>query len=145
MEYSSKGAAMTTSGRDTVNDRPAYVIDIRMPSGGLHRVWVDTETYLELRFDREIRDASGRTAVATVFYRDYRPFEGLQIPVTIETGGASGQAQQKLVIERVALNPPLDDHAFAKPEVPVARHARGAVVDTRSAAAAMVPVPAGAQ
>ena len=131
MDFVTKGSIITLAGIDAVDGRKAYVLDVKPPLSGLHRVWVDAETFLEARFDRSYRNAAGQPAVATVLYRDYRPFEGLQIPVTIEMG----EAMNRLVIERVALNPPLDERMFAKPAVPVTRRGGAAVVDTRSAAA----------
>jgi hypothetical protein len=144
MDYVAKGALLRVSGMDTLEGRRAYVLDARLPSGGLDRVWIDAESFLDLRHDREFNDASGRIAVATVRYRDYRDFEGVQLPVTIETGGGPGQPVNRLVIERVALNPPVLDSAFVPPELTPARRHR-IVVDTRSAAmpdrAASVPRP----
>jgi hypothetical protein len=133
MDYTAKGGVIALIGIDAVEGRKAYLLDVKLPSGGLHRVWVDAETFLEVRHDREYRNAAGQPAIASVFYRDYRPFEGLQIPVTIETGGMAGRPSNKLMIDRVALNPPLEDRMFARPSTPVSRH-RGAIVDTRSAA-----------
>jgi hypothetical protein len=58
-----------------------------------------------------------------VSYRNYRTFEGLQIPTTIETGAGTIKAPDKMVIEKISLNPPLDDRVFAKPRVPGQRNA----------------------
>jgi hypothetical protein len=80
--------------------------------------------------------------MATVLYRDYRAFEGLQMPVTIETGVVMGKAMNKLVIEKVSLNPELDEKLFAKPAVPVSRRAGAAVIDTRGAATTTPSGPA---
>lgn len=135
MDYTAKGGAFTLDGVGEAEGRKCYILDVELPSGGNHRVWVDAETFLELRQDRDVRKTSGEPARVTVFYRDYRAFEGLSIPMTIETGAAMGQAMNKLVIERVALNPQLDDRMFAKPSQPVAKR-RGVVVDTRNQAPA---------
>jgi hypothetical protein len=133
MDYSAKGASLSVSGIDVVDGRRAYVLDAKVPSGGRHRVWIDAESFLDLRHDREFNDAAGHIAIATVRYREYRSFEGLQLPVTIETGGGPGQPVNRLVIERVALNPAIKDSVFDPPElVPVRRNR--VIVDTRSAA-----------
>jgi hypothetical protein len=95
-------------------------------------VWIDAETFLELRYDHELVNAQGRPVVTSVFFADYRPVEGLQLPFAIETGAAEGKARDRLVIDRVALNPPLDDRTFARPGS--ASRRRGVTVDTRSAA-----------
>ncbi len=141
MDYASKGAVFKVEGIGKVEGRKSFVLDATLPSGGHHRLWVDAETFLEVRQDREVHTAFGRPQVVTVHYRDYREFDGLQIPLTIETAAADGKATNKLVIERVALNPRLDPRDFEKPPQLVARH-RGVLVDTRSAAASIASKPA---
>ena len=136
MDYADQGAAITLAGIDVVDGRKAYDLLIKLPSGANHRVWVDAETLLEVRFDREYRTAAGQKAVTSVYYANYASFEGVQVPLLIETSTAAGKAADKLVIERVAVNPPLDDRAFAKPGVPVARR-KGVVIDAR----ALPPAP----
>ena len=133
MDYAAKGALVSVAGIDLVEGRRAYVLEARLPSGGLHRLWIDAESFLELRHDREFTDANGRLAMASVRYRDYRTFEGLLMPVTIETGGGPGQPVNRLVIERIALNPPIQDSAFDKPNLLPTRRGR-ITVDTRAAA-----------
>jgi hypothetical protein len=143
MDYVAKGGLVTVAGVDSVAGRKAYVLDIKLPAGGLHRLWVDAETFLELRHDREYSHA-GQQAVATVFYGDYRPFEGLLLPVTIETGAVDGRPANKLVIERVALNPALESNAFTKPSAG-SRRPGAVVVDTRPGARESPTVSAGAR
>jgi outer membrane lipoprotein-sorting protein len=137
MDFAARGNLITLAGIDELDGRKAYVLDIKLPVGGLHQVWVDGETFLEARFDRGYRNAAGQPAVAKVLYRDYRPFEGLQLPLTVEMGVATN----RLVIERIALNPVLDDREFAKPAVAATRRAGATVVDTRSASASVPPRP----
>ena len=48
-------------------------------------------------------------------YGDYRAVEGLQIPFLITTGGGPGTPPDKMQIERVVLNTPLDDSTFGNP------------------------------
>jgi hypothetical protein len=144
MDYVARGATITLRGSGDVDGRRANVLDIRTPSGELHHLWVDAETFLEARQDREVRGASGAVAVTTVFYRDYRPFEGLQIPVVVEAASAAGATGNKLVIEKVAINPELDDGLFAKPQLSLGQR-HGATVDTRGVAPGAAPRPAAPQ
>lgn len=133
MDFAAKGSNFKLAGQDAVDGRKAYVLEVNTPEGDVHRVWVDAETYLESRLDRGFRNAAGKSVFSTVLYRDYRPFEGLQIPVVVETATTSDKSFNRLVIERVALNPPLDANTFAKPDMAAVRHLGAAVVDTRSA------------
>jgi outer membrane lipoprotein-sorting protein len=139
IDYAAKGATVTLGGVGEVDGRKAYRLNVRLPSGGTQRVWVDAETFLDVKMERETRNAQGQPVTVSVYFRNFQPFEGLQIPVTIETSAAAGGPTDKLVIDKLALNPELDDHRFAKPNVPGTR--RNAVtVDTRAALGAQ---PAG--
>jgi hypothetical protein len=50
-----------------------------------------------------------------VAYRNYKTIEGLQIPGILEIGSGSGKVADRMVIENIALNPPLEDTLFARP------------------------------
>ncbi len=137
MDDAARGAAIGLIGIDAIEGRKTYRLQVTLPSGVRHRVWVDAETFLEARFERDFRNAAGRSGVASVSYRSYQAFEGLQLPTTIEMVSADGGTVNRLVIEKIALNPQLDARMFSKPDVPTTRH-RGVTVDTRN------PPPAGA-
>jgi outer membrane lipoprotein-sorting protein len=138
MDYAAKAGAIAAAGVAPLEGRSAYVLNAKLPNGDTGRVWVDTETFLELRADRVVHNAAGQTVTATVYYRDYRTFQGIKIPVIIETAAAADKPGDKLVIEKVAVNPPIDDKTFARPPIATPRHG-GIIVDARSAAAPPAP------
>jgi hypothetical protein len=78
-------------------------------------VWLDAATFLEVRYDREVRGPAGRDGIVFVYYRDYRAIDGLQVPMTIETRSANGRPGDRMLIDRVLMNPPLEDSAFSRP------------------------------
>jgi hypothetical protein len=142
MDYVAKGGIVTLAGEGMAEGRRAYILNVKLPSGGEQRIWVDAETFLEVRHDRQVRSGMGQVGTVTVLFREYRKFEGVKLPTQIETGAGIGAAANKLVIERVALNPELEDRAFARPDTPVSRR-NSIIVDTRGAAhAGGVPPPA---
>jgi len=137
MDFVAKGLVLNLESLDAVEGKPAYRLAVRGPSGLSHRVWVDAESFLEVRLDRLSRGPEGRTRATSVMYRNYRTFEGLQLPTVIETGIADSadspvEGTDRLIVERVALNPEIDDPAFDKPLVASSRRGR-MVVDTRPA------------
>jgi hypothetical protein len=131
MDCVAKGGVVTVLGRGEAEGRQAYILDVKLPSGGNHRIWVDAETFLELRQDREVHSGMGPLGTVVVLFHDYRDFDGVMLATRIETGAGPGTAPNKLVIERVALNPDLDDGAFARPEAPLG-HRGSVLVDTRA-------------
>lgn len=121
MDYQAKGVAVALDGRDEVEGRKAYRLSLTLPSGARHHVWIDAQNFLDIKYDRSARNSFGQTGTVAVFYRNYKTIDGLQIPSMIESGVGSGKVTDKMVIDKVLLNPPLDDRMFAKPNLPGAR------------------------
>jgi hypothetical protein len=116
IDYHSKGNTVSLAGLTEIDGRKTYRLNVHLASGELHHVWVDARTFLDVQYDRVSYTPDGKPVPVTVSCRDYRTFEGLQLPTTIETGGGSGRQPERMVIERVTLNFPLDDqHAFGDP------------------------------
>jgi hypothetical protein len=141
MSHAARGATISLIGLQELEGRKAYVLGLRLASGSSYLVWIDAESFLELRYDRELVNAQGRPAMSSVYFGDYRAVEGLHLPFIIETGTADGKTRDKLVIEQVALNPRLDDRTFARPGSGTVRR-KGVTVDTRSAATGNPAQPA---
>lgn len=118
MDYQTKGVEVALDGVDEVEGHKAYRLKVKLPSGASHRMWIDAQTFLEVKYDRESRDAFGRPGTMAVFYRDYKTIDGLQIPLVIESGADTTKATDKMVIDKLVLNPPLADQIFAKPGMP---------------------------
>ena len=116
IDCEAKGIRVALDGEETIEGARAYRLRVEMPSGAVRRVWVDAHSFLELRQDREARTAAGAVAgIVQVHYRNYQTVGGVKLPMTIETGSAGTKAVDKMLIERVAMNPPLDNQRFARP------------------------------
>ncbi len=118
MDYAAKGIAIKLEGVDEIEGRKAYRLALRFPSGLVQHVWIDAQTFLDIKSERESHGRFGQSAKVAVFYRNYQTIEGLQIPLIIESHDGNSKAVDKMVIAKVLLNPPLDDQVFAKPRVP---------------------------
>jgi hypothetical protein len=118
LDYKTKGVAVALEGTDEVEGHKAYRLNVKLPSGASHHVWIDATTFLDVKYDRESRNSFGLAGKLSVFYRNYKTIDGLQIPLTIESGGDNGKGTEKMVIDKVLLNPPLQDALFAKPDIP---------------------------
>lgn len=113
-----RGTAVALEGMDEVEGRKAYRMGIKLQSGATQRVWIDAQTFLEVKSERESRNGYGRTNKVTVYYRNYQKIEGLQMPMLIESSAGTGNATDRMVINQVLLNPVLDDRMFARPNLP---------------------------
>ena len=115
IDHAAKGNSVTLQSLDQLGSRKAYHLKVHLAKGGEEDVWVDTETHLELRYDRMVGDPAGGQRRISVTYADYHDVDGLKIPFLIETGGGQGTAPDRMRIDRVLLNAPLDDSVFANP------------------------------
>jgi len=131
IDSKAKGIGIALLGTGSVEGHRAYHLKVTLPSGQVRDDWIDAESFLELRYDRATRNAVGATGIVSVYLRNYQPVNRLVIPMLIETGGPASRDSDKMIIERVALNPTLDNAQFTRPTQPVTRR-RGAVVNTQS-------------
>jgi hypothetical protein len=122
IDYQAKGVTADLDGIDSVDGRKAYRLSLKLPGGGERKVWIDTKTNLDVRLDRPATNPLKPGAPVSVYYRNYAEADGVQVARSIETGvDAGGAVGDKLVIERVLVNPKLDDGTFAPPAKPLRR------------------------
>ncbi len=122
IDAAARGNSVTLEGVDRIADRKAYHLAVHLARGGTEDVWVDAETYLDIRYDRMVDGPAGASRRVSVTYGDYRTVEGVKIPFLITTGGGPGVTPDKMQIERVLLNPSIDDSAFGNPAAPRPRN-----------------------
>ncbi|CAB3809123.1 hypothetical protein LMG28138_06083 [Pararobbsia alpina] len=129
LDHAAKGIAVALEGVDRVDGHDAYRLFVHLSSGAARHVWVDTQSFLDIKYDRPVRSASGQLTTIEVMYRDFKDVDGLKIPFVIESGAPGVDKRGRLVIEKISLNPPLDDLMFAKPVVPGRHHSVSVGID----------------
>jgi len=88
-------------------------------------------TVLESKIEGQPRRLDGVDHPIEIYYRDYRLVSGLRIPFALETRvlqaaqTAHGVRSlpvppEKIAIDKVVVNPKLDENYFSKPEIAVA-------------------------
>jgi outer membrane lipoprotein-sorting protein len=128
IDYAAKGTRIELEGTEKVEGRDAFKLKLIQKSGDVTHVWVDAQTYLESKIEGRPRRLDGTVHPVEIYYRDYRTVNGLQIPFVLETRvlpvarTSTGFRDtpvppEKIVIEKVAINPAFDAGLFAKPTV----------------------------
>jgi hypothetical protein len=135
VDYAAKGTRVELAGTEKVEGRDTYKIKLTMKNGQSLHVWIDAVTFLEAKIEGQPRRLDGAYHPVEIYFRDYRPVNGLQIPFALETKvlqmgkTAMGLNEppvpvERIVIERVEVNPKLDEALFAKPQIEVASNAK---------------------
>jgi hypothetical protein len=126
VDYAAKGTKIALDGMEKVEDRNTYKLKLTMNNGQSIHVWIDAQSFLEAKIEGQPRRLDGEYHPVEVYYRDYRPVNGLQIPYVLETKVLpltpkspgfrnTPVPPEKIVIEKVAVNPKLDESLFSKP------------------------------
>ena len=118
IDYAAKGIAVALDGVDEIEGHKAYRMSVKLPSGTSQHVWIDAQSFLDIKSDRQPANTHGHSGIVTEFYRNYRTIEGLQIPFTIESSVDTTKSTDRMVIDKVMLNQSLDDRIFIKPGTP---------------------------
>ena len=135
VDYAAKGTQIELAGMEKVENRDAYKLKLTMKNGQALHVWIDADTFLEAKVEGQPRMLDGTYHPVEVYYRDYRPVNGLQIPYVLETRvlpvsqtkmGLRDPAvpPEKIMIEKVVVNPQFDDALFTKPDAGVAANSK---------------------
>jgi hypothetical protein len=134
VDYAAKGTKIELADMEKVEDRDTYKLKLTFKTGQSIHVWIDAQTFLEAKVEGQPRRLDGMDHPVEVYYRDYRPVKGLQIPFVLETKvlpAAQKSAMlkdpavppEKIIIDKVVVNPNLEESRFSKPEAGMASKA----------------------
>jgi hypothetical protein len=115
-DYASKGIKAELAGVEKVEGHDAYKIKLTLPNKAVRHIWIDAQSFLELKIEDTPRILNGRPHPVATYFRDYRTVDGLTIPFVLETAVKDVVGTKKLIIDKVAVNPPVEDAAFGKPQ-----------------------------
>jgi hypothetical protein len=113
IDHAGKGAKVELAGTDKVEGHATYKLKVTRKDGQVRQVWVDGQSFLELKVDGAPRRLDGKLHAVAVYLRDYKQDQGLMVPHLQETVVQGVPKNEKVTIESVTLNPPLDDARFA--------------------------------
>ena len=131
VDYIAKGSRVELDGTEKVEGRDTYKIKVIEKTGHTFHMWLDAQTFLEAKIEGEPRRLDGTDHPVELYYRDYRTVDGLQIPFVMETRvlpvGSNSLGlrdtpvpPEKIIIDKVVVNPKVDEKLFLKLEVPAA-------------------------
>jgi len=117
IDRAEKGIQAELLGVEQVEGQDAYKLKLTMKNGKVRYLWIDAKSFLEVKVEGIPRRLDGKFHKVEVYYRNYKPVSGLMIPFVVETVVENVKPSRKINIEKIALNPTLEDSAFAKPEI----------------------------
>lgn len=114
VDYAAKGTKVELEGAEKVEGNDTYRLKLTFRNGQTQRVWVDAKTFLETKIEGTPRRLDGKYHSVEIYFRDYRAVSGLMVPYLLETKVEGVTQTEKIQIEKVAVNPRVEDSRFAK-------------------------------
>jgi len=114
LDYQSKGNKVELLGKDKIEGSDAYKLKLTRASGDVEIVYLDTDSFLEIK-EESTRNIRGSEQQTETSYSDYRDTNGLMLPYAIESSVKGSPDKQKITVEKVEVNVPVEDSVFKMP------------------------------
>lgn len=111
VDYAAKGHKLELVGKDSVNGATCYKLKLTTKAGKDITCWLDASTYLLVQTSQKMEGGRTGTPVdAITVYSDYKDFDGVKFPQTIEMKGGMGGGST--TFDKVELNKAVDPKLY---------------------------------
>jgi outer membrane lipoprotein-sorting protein len=111
VDYQAKGLHVELLGKTKKEGRECFRLRLTSKSGEISTDYIDATTFLEVAYEAKPKDAPMGVQIV---YKDWKPVSGIMVPhTTIQT--TTGFGIQRMTIDKVEFNVPMDDARFAAP------------------------------
>ncbi len=115
VDAAAHGTIVALESMEKVEGRDAYKLKLTTTEGETRHVWVDATTFLDVRVEGTPRRMDDKMRTVWITQRDFRPVQGVLVPFLLETSVDGYPDRHRVVVEKVAVNPALDDARFSRP------------------------------
>jgi hypothetical protein len=116
LDYKAKGNTVELLGKEKVEGADAYKLKVTLKNGVIRTMYIDAEHFLEIKEESK-RTIRGTEMELETIIGDYKEVDGIMLPHSIDAGAKGSPQRQKLVVEKIEINVPIDDARFKMPDV----------------------------
>jgi hypothetical protein len=114
VDYTSKGTQVELVRKEDLDGKPVYRLKLTNKNGDARSYLLDASSFLTVKWEG-IRKIEGRELPWVSSLSDYREIQGMKFPFKIEQGSPGTEFKQGLAIEKIEIDPKIDESHFAKP------------------------------
>jgi hypothetical protein len=114
VDWQAKGNAVEYLGSEDVDGTPAHKLKVVRKNGDVSFVYLDPDHFLEIRVLTQ-RVRHGAQEEVETDLGDYEKVGGVFVPTSIEFGRKGDPDKQRIIIDKVEANVPVDDTIFHFP------------------------------
>jgi hypothetical protein len=117
LDYQAKGNRVEFNGKEKLDGHDAYKLTVTLNNGQVRNEYIDCETNLGTKWAGKISNAGKDFDVDSLF-SDYRKVDGVMFAFQIDSETIGTPFKQKIIFDKIDVNPTLDDGLFQKPTPP---------------------------
>ena len=114
VDWQAKGNTVEYLGTEDVDGTPAHKLKVTRKNGDVSFVYLDPDHFLEIRIITQ-RTRHGAYEELETDLGDYEKAGGVFVPTSIEFGRKGAPDKQRIIIDKVEANVPVDDTIFHFP------------------------------
>jgi outer membrane lipoprotein-sorting protein len=115
MDYKAKGHTAELLGKETADGTECYKVKLTEKDGDVTVFFIDTETFLGIK-QEATRTIRGTAVETETIVGNWKDVGGVMYPHSIDAGQKGSPQRQKLTIEKIEVNVPVDDARFKMPK-----------------------------
>ena len=119
VDYKTKGNQIEFEGKEVFYDKPVYRLKLTSKAGEVRYYVFDASSYLLVKWEGT-RNSGGEELPWQTLFSDYREVNGIKYAFRTEAGSPGTNIKQIVSIEKIEIDPQIDDSHFAKPLPPAA-------------------------
>ncbi len=115
VDYRDKGHKVEYLGKEDVEGSPTHKLKVTLKNGNIQTIFLDADSFLVVKQTSK-RVVRGTEVETEATIGDYKEEGGVMMAHSMEMGAKGRPEKQKLTIEKVDINPAIDDMKFKMPE-----------------------------
>jgi len=119
VDYKKKGNLIALVGKEDVDGKPAYRLKLTNKKGEMRSYLFDAESFRLIKWEGTRKIGDKNVPWESVFH-DYREVDGLQFAFEIDSRAPGTGQAQKIIADKIEVNPQIDESHFGKPAAPAA-------------------------
>jgi hypothetical protein len=119
VDAKAKGNVIELTGTEKVEGRDAYILKVTHKDGQVSSYSFDTKTFLLVKWSGA-DSVNGEAVTRETYFHDYRDVDGLKFAFELVSNTPGTDVTQRIVVDKIELDPQIDEAHFGKPQAPAA-------------------------
>lgn len=132
LDYEKKGYKAELLGKETIEGTECFKVKLTkkplLADGeeieNVHFYYFDTENYVPIVSETEIKSGQMKGSISQTVYSDYQEVDGIYFPFSIDSRMKGSDMGQPVQVEKIEINPEIDDEIFKFVEPAAAEEAK---------------------